>query len=319
MNNSYTKQVELLLRILPIIAKEKSFALHGGTAINLFYFDFPRISVDIDLTYIPIETREKDLENIRNILLDLKNKIFKAIPNIKVYQNNSDVGEYKLICSNNNNVAVKIEVNTINRGALKEVEKLEIKESIQEQYNCFCIMNVVPKAQLWGGKILAALDRQHPRDLFDIMNFLKHNEIDRDIIDGFIFCLLSSKRPLDEILSPSLLEQEQVMESQFNGMTNIEFTYKMFESTRKELIEQIIKALTKEHKEFIVKFAEGEPNWSVWNYENYPGIVWKLQNIKKLILENKPKHEIQLNKLKQTLAFIKKKQPTDLLGIKFLE
>jgi len=53
----YRSQVELLLRVLPYVAKEKVFALKGGTAINLFVRDLPRLSVDIDLTYLPFEDR----------------------------------------------------------------------------------------------------------------------------------------------------------------------------------------------------------------------------------------------------------------------
>jgi len=60
----YRAQVDLLLQTIPFIAEENIFALHGGTAINLFVRDMPRLSVDIDLTYLPIDNRKKALSNI---------------------------------------------------------------------------------------------------------------------------------------------------------------------------------------------------------------------------------------------------------------
>ncbi|NOX86110.1 MAG: nucleotidyl transferase AbiEii/AbiGii toxin family protein, partial [Chlorobi bacterium] len=53
----YLAQVDLLLQIMPYVAKEEIFALKGGTAINLFVRDMPRLSVDMDLTYLPFDTR----------------------------------------------------------------------------------------------------------------------------------------------------------------------------------------------------------------------------------------------------------------------
>jgi len=54
----YMRQVALLVRTLPYIARHEAFALKGGTAINLFYRDMPRLSVDIDLTYLPLTAGE---------------------------------------------------------------------------------------------------------------------------------------------------------------------------------------------------------------------------------------------------------------------
>jgi hypothetical protein len=64
----YFRQVQLLVRIIPLIASESCFALKGGTAINLFVRDIPRLSVDIDLVYLPMDERETALQNIRAAL-----------------------------------------------------------------------------------------------------------------------------------------------------------------------------------------------------------------------------------------------------------
>ncbi|MCX6307714.1 MAG: nucleotidyl transferase AbiEii/AbiGii toxin family protein, partial [Bacteroidia bacterium] len=68
MNKQYTQKVEMLLKIIPILATEECFAIHGGTAINLFVKNLPRYSVDIDLTYIPLEDRNVSISNINNRL-----------------------------------------------------------------------------------------------------------------------------------------------------------------------------------------------------------------------------------------------------------
>ena len=64
MNREYAEKVEILLRLLPVVMDEKVFAVHGGSAINLFIKNLPRYSVDIDLTYIPLEGRDESLEHI---------------------------------------------------------------------------------------------------------------------------------------------------------------------------------------------------------------------------------------------------------------
>ena len=80
----YYKQAELLLRILPIINTEVDFALKGGTAINFFVRDMPRLSVDIDLTYIQINERETVLEGISKSLLAISGKIRKMFPDSQI-------------------------------------------------------------------------------------------------------------------------------------------------------------------------------------------------------------------------------------------
>lgn len=82
--NSYKDQVALLLTVLPEVAKQKCFALHGGTAINLFIRDMPRLSVDIDLTYIPIEDKETSMNTIIAELKAIKFNIEKLKLGIKV-------------------------------------------------------------------------------------------------------------------------------------------------------------------------------------------------------------------------------------------
>jgi len=68
MRKEYIRQVALLVETVPFIEKEACFALKGGTAVNLFHRDMPRLSVDIDLTYLPFDDRTTAFANINAAL-----------------------------------------------------------------------------------------------------------------------------------------------------------------------------------------------------------------------------------------------------------
>ena len=160
MNEAYKSQVRLLLNVLPEIAKEDCFAMHGGTAINLFLQDMPRLSVDIDLTYVEIAERPETLDAINAALLRTKRRIENLSASIRI-QHNPNVCKLQI---SQHGVPIKVEVNMVGRGLLASATKMALCLSAQEEYNVFCAMPLVPPGQLYGGKLCAALDRQHPRD-----------------------------------------------------------------------------------------------------------------------------------------------------------
>lgn len=279
---------------MPSVYRIKDFAVHGGTAINLFYKNMPRYSVDIDLTYIPIQDRKESLDTINNHLLDLKSSIGKAIPGIKVVHK-SDV--WKLQCTLEG-ATVKIEVNGTKRGIIGEVEERILCEKAREEFSMACKARTVSYSQLYGGKIAAALSRQHPRDLFDCkyMDIASFDEVKV----GFILCLLGSDKPIIESLQPNAIDQMDALENQFKGMSDVTFSYEDYKETRNNLIKQVNIALTEIDKEFLVSFENGEPDWNkccTGDLRNYPSIKWKLQNIIKLKKSNPQKHKQGIEKL----------------------
>lgn len=297
MKDTYKKQVALLLDILPEITKEDVFALHGGTAINLFSLNMPRLSVDIDLTYIPASNdRDADLKNIRSALERIKERLKKQMPSIRFSDSVRAEEELKLICTVPD-AMVKIEVNQINRGLIAEPELMVLCDKAQETFDKFCEVRTVSQKQLWGGKINAALDRQHPRDLFDVKNLITEIGYSEDIKEGFIFFLLCGKRPIHELLRPHPIDQSAIFESQFKGMTDVAFGYDDYQATRELLIKTINDSLTEEDKKFLLAFSKGEPDWSKFDYSEYPAIRWKLLNINKLKESNPQKYEEQIEKL----------------------
>ena len=295
--SNYKNQVALLLQVLPEVAKEKCFALHGGTAINLFIRDMPRLSVDIDLTYITIEDRNTSLQKINIALNNIKVGLKKILPQAEITLK-KEVLKLQVTTAK---AQIKLEVNQINRGALDELVELPLSDKAQEEFDAFCSISVVSMGQLYGGKICAALDRQHPRDLFDVKDLLENEGFTNNIKKGFILFLLSSKRPLNEMLQPNLIDQREAMVNQFDGMSSRTFTYEDFEKIRVKLIDTMQQSLTAKDKEFLISFSNLTPNWSIYNFERFPAVQWKLQNLTKLKESNLEKFNAFHTALKKLL------------------
>jgi len=298
MEKIYRQQVSLLLGVLPEVAKEKSFALHGGTAINLFIRDMPRLSVDIDLTYLPIEDRENSLRNIADALQRIKANIEKVIPGVRITPR-LDTGKLQV---SSNGTDIKIEVNLVNRGTLAEPQDIPLCEKAQTTFEAFCVMPVVPSGQLFGGKIVAALDRQHPRDLFDVKYLLDEGGFSEDVKKGFLLFLLCSDRPINEVIKPNFQDQRSAHANQFAGMSDEAFSYEDFEGTRARLVETVNAALTENDKGFLLSVKDVNPDWNIYDFQRFPSINWKLQNLQKLKTNNPKKHREQLVRLKEKLS-----------------
>jgi len=302
ISQAYKSQVDLLIRIIPYIAEEKIFALKGGTAINMFIWDMPRLSVDIDLTYLPFDDRNTAIANITNALLRLRETIKKSIVGINVAVTGKEP-EAKLIC-NLKNAQVKIEVNTIMRGGINSPTIKPLSEAAQAEFGKFVEIQVASHPDIFGGKICAALDRQHPRDLFDVKQLFELGGITEAIKEGVIAAILSHNRPIHEILNPNFSEQKTVFDSQFYGMTLKPFSYQDYEDTRIKLVSEINGLLTDNDKKLLLSFKSGNPDWNLSKISalpNLPAVKWKLQNIHKLQANDKKKHEIMLDNLRTFL------------------
>ena len=291
----YAQKVELLLRLIPIVMEEEVFAIHGGSAINLFLKNLPRYSVDIDLTYIPLADRLTSLNDINLHLKSISDKAKKAFKGMHIVP---VLNTCKLLCEYHGR-QVKVEVNQTKRGIVGgEVLTLPLSDKAQNEFSLYCEAKIVPLTLLYGGKIAAALSRQHPRDLFDVKNMDMSLS---DCREGLIFCLLGSDRPIHELLAPSFIEQREAMANQFDGMTNIPFTYDEFEATRSKLIDDVKAMMTESDRNFLVSFESGHPQWEGYEFEyfkDYPSVQWKLLNLQKLAKQNPQKLNEEVTKLK---------------------
>lgn len=302
---AYRAQVDLLLRVMPHVAKEDCFALKGGTAINMFLWNMPRLSVDIDLTYLPFDDRSTAMKSIAAALHRIKDRIDAAIQGCKTnIAPQTDGQEAKLTCQHQG-AQIKIEVNTTIRGHLFAPQEMDVTDAVEEAFRRFVSMRVVAPAELFGGKICAALDRQHPRDLFDIHQLYAQVGLSDDIRQGFLVYLLSSNRPIHEMIRPNFLDQRRAFETQFAGMTQEPFTYEDFEAARERLVKDIHSGLSDTDRRFLLSFKSGDPDWSLFPYErlkDLPAVQWKFSNIQTLKSNNPAKHAEQLKALEARLS-----------------
>ncbi len=302
-NSKYHSQVDLLLRVLPLIAKEKDFALKGGTAINLFIRDMPRYSVDIDLTFLPLLSREETFEQISSAIARLKKSIESSLSGSKLVakQTAGTLGPTTFTVDQNG-IQIKVEVNFVLRGAVYPPMSFDLCKKTQDQFNAFLKFNCLSVPDIYGGKICAALDRQHPRDLFDVMLLLKSEGITEEIRKAFVVYLASHPRPMNELLSPNLKDISEVYDRDFVGMTTEPVELESLLEARTRLLNILKQDLTHDEKTFIISIKEASPRWEllgISGLENLPGIQWKLTNIKKM---GEEKRQLQLTKLKEALS-----------------
>jgi len=291
MRENYLKQVAFLLDILPILNESDVFALKGGTAINFFYQNAPRLSVDIDLTYLPIEPREQFLSNLTQALENLAFAIqqFDQSTMIKKHYTNRDRQLSKLRVFKED-VEVKIEPNLVLRGYVFEPSKQMLCKQLQDQFFQAFEIKTMSKADIYAGKICAALDRQHPRDLFDIKLLFDNEGISNDIRKAFVIYLASSPRPMYELLNPNLIDISNAFFKEFEGMASMSVTLGELLETRKQLIKTIQKALTEKERQFLLSIKQGEPDWNLTDLphvQELPAIQWKLHNIQKMDAKKK--------------------------------
>jgi len=294
------KRTHAPMRPWPVIEQFPRLALHGGTAINLFYRPLPRLSVDIDLTWTTIGERNQDLKAIQNTLRSLQEILRTKIPNSQLLLNETQSGIYKLYCQKER-AQVKVEVNTINRGLLEPAQRRLLHPGAEEFLDQFCEAKIVSYSQLFGGKLIAALDRQHPRDIFDVMELLNSDGYTPLLHRGFLFFLLASKRPFHELLNPTRLDQRQALQRQFAGMTQKPFSYQDFEEQRERLIQTITENLSGEDKRFLLDFSAGQAQWEQVNWSDFPAIRWKTQNLERLKKSKPTKHKSQWDQLYRIL------------------
>lgn len=300
LNKIYLKQAEFLLRVLPHINYEEAFALKGGTALNFFWRDFPRLSVDIDLCYTKIQDRESSLIEINDAFTKIEERLKRAFGGIKIQQKKIE-GKIIGLILDWKNALVKIEANTIIRGTIFPVVNKKLCPKAENTFELTTSVNTVSFEDLYGGKICAALDRQHPRDLFDVKLLLENEGISPGIIKAFVFYLISHDRPMIEILNPGLQDISQTFINEFKGMTSNEIKLDELIDVRKKIIQIVKASLTEKQKKFILSFKNRAPEWElsgIDGIENYPSVRWKLINLERMLKE---KHTEAYKKLKDYL------------------
>lgn len=299
MNQIYLDSARLLTRVAPLVLIDDTFALKGGTAINLFVRDMPRLSVDLDLVF-PDHTlsREEALqrinETIRQSVARLKKQGFLTHAPAA-----ADSGETKLLVRQGA-IEVKIEVNFVMRGTVHPVRAASLTHNARETLQADLEIPVVALEDVYGGKLVAAMDRQHPRDLFDVLQLFAHEGITGGIRRAFVVYLASHNRPVHEVLFPSLRDIRQEFEQGFVGMTVEPVEFDALLATRERMMRELQQGLTADERRFLLSLVAAEPEWSllgVPHLEQLPGLRWKLQNLQRLRKANARKFSEQSDTL----------------------
>lgn len=284
-NDLYKRQVALLIRTLPVIAKEPTFALKGGTAINLFFREMPRLSVDIDLTYLPIRPRAESLKDIDAAMKRMAGEITRIIKGAEVAPSVLQAeGIITKLIVRAGGVQIKIEVTPVLCGCVYEPQLRTVSKAVEEAIG-FAETLVVSFADVYGGKIVAALDRQHPRDLFDVRELLAAEGIDDSLRRAFIVYLLSHNRPMAEVLAPTRKDISGEYSRGFQGMTKSSASLDELLAARETLIETVVGKMPEAHRKLLISLERGEPEWSLLGVENaadLPAIAWRQKNLNDL-------------------------------------
>lgn len=282
---NYRRQVALLIKVVPFVGTEKCFALKGGTAINLFVRNMPRLSVDLDLTYLLVADHEKSLTEIDAAMQRIADSIAHGIPGAAV-ERGAPKGETRItkLIVRSNDVQMKIEVTPVLRGCVYDAAPRSVTPRVEQEFG-FAEMQVVSFADLYAGKIVAALDRQHPRDLFDVRDLLANEGISDELRRAFIVYLVSTNRPFSELLEPTRLDMSAEFARGFEGMINEPTTIDELVKTREDLITELAGKMPMEHRRFLLSLNCGEPDWKLLGVpgaEALPAVRWRMQNLEKM-------------------------------------
>jgi predicted nucleotidyltransferase component of viral defense system len=282
---------------------DKVFALKGGTAINLFVRDMPRLSVDLDLVFTDHRmARDQALSKINEAVKLAADRLRKRGFQTSVHTAR-DFGETKLFVRRDR-LQVKVEVNFVLRGTVNPVRQSSLSAKAREILQVDLELPLVSLEDLYGGKLVAALDRQHPRDLFDVMELLAHEGITPQIRRSFVIYLASHNRPIHEVLAPALRDISTEYESTFKGMTKDTVELTALVDARKRMVKQLHAELDVDERAFLISLARRNPEWKRLGVEHaaeLPGLRWKLTNLERLAKENPKKLEAQARELEKIL------------------
>ena len=304
MNQVYLDTARLMIQVAPLVFADNVFALKGGTAINLFVRDMPRLSVDLDLVFVDHRLgRDEALARINDAIRNSVDRLKK-----RGFQTHAatvaDAGETKLFVRRDK-LEVKVEVNFVLRGTVHPIRSTSLTPKAKETLLADLELPVVSLEDLYGGKLVAALDRQHPRDLFDVMELFLHGGITPEIRRSFVVYLASHNRPIHEVFFPNLRDISSEYESTFKGMTTEPVELKALVSARERMIAELNAGLDAAEREFLLSLARNDPNWDllgIEHLEQLPGIRWKLENLGRLAKTNPKKLKEQAHELERLLG-----------------
>lgn len=300
MRERYAAQVRLLVQLIPFVAEQKDFALKGGTAINLFYRNLPRYSVDIDLIYLPIQDRDASLKGIADGLSRIVEKINAGLESAEATLAVGRGIESTRILVRAPGATVKIEVSPVQRGTLFPSLPMMVHDGVEEEFG-FAEIPVVAFEELFAGKIIAALDRAHPRDLFDVHHLLEVEGISDELFRTVLVYLISSRRPIHELLDPHPIDIADTFKEEFDSMTVEAISLQALYDARDRLIEELRRRLTGNAAAFLEAVHDCKADFGrigLPQAAELPAVQWKLLNLERLKTDDPERHTLHREALR---------------------
>ncbi len=301
MDPAYIEAVRLLLEAIPVVFRGPRFAMKGGTAINLFVRDLPRLSVDIDVVFVDhTATREEALRQMGASLELVRGELLRR--GLQVDAPTRSLGDESKLFIRRGRLQVKVEVNHVFRGTMLPVQTLPLTSESRRLFTVDVQAPVLSTSELYGGKLVAALDRQHPRDLFDIHCLFESGGMTGEMVECFVGYLAGHNRPVHEVLFSRDQDLATAYENEFQGMARTAVSLDALIETRHRLRVELESTLTANHRAFLLGLVQGEPRWDLMqcpHLAELPAIRWKLQNLAKLKRTSPGKHARQSAELRE--------------------
>ncbi len=304
MDKLYVDAVRLLLETAPSVFRSARFALKGGTALNLFFRDMPRLSVDIDVVYT--DHRPGREEALGEISVSLAAAIKQLAPiGIHAEFLRTKTGDEVKILAQRGASQVKIEVNFVFRGTVFPIQTRSLNPRARALFTTDLSLPVLVEPELYGSKLVAALDRPHPRDYFDVRGLFQSTGLTPGIVECFVCYLAGHHRPMHEVLFSRDLDMTLPYKSELQGMTREEVSLDDLLAARQRLRTELPGALTESQKRFLISLASGNPDWGLMtcrHLSEMPAIRWKLENLARLKKVNLEKFNLQSAELQKRFA-----------------
>ena len=202
-------------------------------------------------------------------------------------------------------IEVKIEVNFVMRGTIHPVIPASLTPKASEVLLADLEVPVVSLEDLHGGKLTASMDRQHPRDPFDVIQLFEHEGMTRSIRQAFVVYLASHNRPIHEVLFPAKRPFGQEYDGNIRGMTVETVALDDLLTARERMLSEIQTGLSSAERKFLISITRNEPGWSqsaIPHLTEPPAIRWKLQNLAQLAKRNPHKFEDQASALENAIS-----------------
>lgn len=299
--NPFLPQARLAVAVLRNLLDEPALALKGGTAINLLYRDLPRLSVDLDLVYLPVEDRATSHARIAEALRRVARATERSLPRVRVHAQEAALG--KLTVQQGRTVTVQVEVNMVLRGSVYAPERRVALPRAQELLGDVSAQALAFE-DVYAGKLVAALDRQHPRDLFDVKLLLEQAGLSERLLDAFVVYLASHDRPMSEVLSPAGKDIAAIYEQEFAEMAAEDVSLDKLLEVRARMVSELHRSLLPRQRRFLRSLKALEPDWSqlpVPHAAELPGIKWRLLNLEKFRREQPARYAGACDRLERVL------------------